>query len=230
MKQNLLKYSALVITLIFIINTTQAQRYSFGASGGFGQTNTGNVMLSRSFGIGANKKLFIAPAIRIGYASSSTLNFISAPAKITKDKDRIDTLSVGNTGIIAANLALNIGYKFKEKFALVFNIDLVGLSFGSEQKAIFLPGEASKNQLISSRATTAKPTSTNILLVGDNDFGTLNSALTLHYYLTPKISINAGVGFLFTEYTSNISLGAANNDRFRYKTFQGVLGVNYYFE
>jgi len=229
MKKKVLKFTTSLMMLFLFTNHVIAQRYSVGLAGGFGATNTGNVMFSRSFGFGANKKFFLAPAIRLGYASASTLDFISAPANITKEKSKIDTLSIANTGIIAANLALNIGYRFKDKFAVVFNIDLVGASFGSEQKSVFRPGEESRNQLITSRATTAKPTSTNVLLVGDNDIGTLTSALTLHYYLTKKVSVSLGAGFLFTEYKSALALGAANNDRFRYKSFQGVVGVNYYF-
>ncbi|MDB4173578.1 hypothetical protein N9811_02090 [Bacteroidia bacterium] len=75
---------------------------------------------------------------------------------------------------------------------------------------------------------TAKPTAYNVLLISDNDIGMLNSELTFPYEVSKKLSVNAGATFLFTEYTTNNKIAYnSDNDRFRYKSLMGLIGINY---
>ncbi|MDZ7646566.1 MAG: hypothetical protein U5K54_04970 [Cytophagales bacterium] len=65
-------------------------------------------------------------------------------------------------------MAVHLGYCFSPKFGAGFNIDAIGFSFGGKQSAIYLTeGE--------SQSASAKPTTWNTLLVGNNDHGTINS-------------------------------------------------------
>ncbi len=208
----------------------QEEKYALGLDIGIGATSSADLMLSRNFYLGAKKKIIIGPALRLTYASAGALDYISAPATITISPEKIDTVSFGNTATLSTNLAINLGYQFNSKLSFLFNIDVFGASIGKQQSGVFRPGTASQLALKTPSANNlAKPTSPNILLVGDRDFGTLNSSFTANYRLKTNLALKLGAGFLFTEYKTENQLGANNVDRFRYKAIQGVLGVAYYF-
>ena len=140
----------------------------------------------------------------------------------------MDTVTFGKTAIFSPNLAINLGYRFNEKFSFMFDIDVIGFSFGGDQSGTWKPGKSSALQLATPTAGNfGSPTSPNILLVGDNDKGSLSSAFSLHYNINDKLGVKAGAGFMFTEYTTKNKLGAANNDRWRAKTLQVAAGVVY---
>jgi hypothetical protein len=206
----------------------EAPNYSFDLSIGIGKVTSGGLMFRKNFYLGASKKLVIAPGIRFGYAAAQSVDYISAPADITKDEAKVDTVTFGKTAIFSPNIALNIGYRFNDKFSFMFDIDVIGLSFGGVQSGVRKPG---KNSALQQNTPTAgnigNPTSPNILLVGDNDKGSLSSAFSLHYNINDKVGVKAGAGFMFTEYTTDSKLGAANNDRWRAKTLQVTVGVIY---
>ena len=115
-----------------------------------------------------------------------------------------------------------------KKFDLGFNIDAIGFSFGAEKKAniissVYDPGQA--------RIQLASPTTFNLLLTSDNDYGSLNSEFYLRYWIDEKIGLRLGYTFLFTEYTTNQKLSFDNgrilNDRYRLKSSMLMLGVTY---
>jgi hypothetical protein len=76
---------------------------------------------------------------------------------------------------------------------------------------------------------SAKPTSLNLLLVSDNDKGSLNSELFARYLIGEKWGIKGGVQFLFSEYTTDTELQQfpEPNDRFRNKSLMFSAGVSY---
>lgn len=203
--------------------------YSVDLTVGLGQVNSGGIMFRKNFYLGARKKILIASGLRLAYANAQSVDYISAPFEITKDEAKIDTVAFGNTAIISPNLAITLGYRFNKKINFMFDIDLIGVSFGGEQSGTWRPGKnSSLQQKTPTAGNIASPTSPNLLLVGDRDRGTLSSAFTLHYNVNDKIGLKLGVGFLFTEYTTDNKLGAANNDRWRAKSFQGVFGATYH--
>lgn len=73
---------------------------------------------------------------------------------------------------------------------------------------------------------SGRPTTLNLLLVGDNDIGSLNSNFSLRYLVHEKWQVQAGYQFLFTEFTTKAVL-ANDNDRFRRKSGLLMLGVQY---
>ncbi len=224
------KISLLLFSLLLGLGVS-AQNYSVDLTAGIGKISSVGLMARKNFYLGAKKKILIAPGIRLSYASSgSSQDYTTAPANLTSDEANIDTLAVGGTGIFSPNLAITLGYKFTDRLSFQFDIDLVGVSLGGQQTGTFRPGKNSANQQMTPTAgNKADPTSPNVLLVGDNDLGSLSSAFTLNYRLTDQISIKAGLGYYFTEYTTTNKLGSSSNDRFRFKSLQGAVGATLHF-
>ena len=73
----------------------------------------------------------------------------------------------------------------------------------------------------------AKPSAFNILLISDNDRGSLNSELYGKYYWNEKWGVKLAAQFLFTEYTADTEIQQfpEPNDRFRNKSLLLALGV-----
>ena len=73
----------------------------------------------------------------------------------------------------------------------------------------------------------------NVLLISDNDIGSLNSEFMISYKIRPKIKLKAGASFLFNEYTVENpvnyinTLGTqVNADRYRTKLFMFGVGTS----
>ncbi|MEO8770229.1 MAG: hypothetical protein ABI402_09100 [Ferruginibacter sp.] len=138
-----------------------------------------------------------------------------------------DTLTVQRPFTNSVNVSINLGYNFSSKWNAGFNIDLVGFTFGSKSSAIL------KSNGITKTEPTAKPAGFNVLLTGDNDYGSLNSEFFLKYKLNKRWGIKAVYQFLFVEYkTENIKQVAPDGtmvDRFRNKANNFGAGVSYNF-
>ncbi len=165
--------------------------------------------------------------------------YITAPAKLTSGKtgpavffadqiiQNIDSLYFLKTQTNALNITLNFGYKINDKFTVGFNIDAIGFSFGGNQSATYYGNGGTVG------ATSAKPTSFNLLLVSDNDLGTLNSEFFARYNFNKKWGAKLGFQFLFTEYTAAYKIQTTpagdKNDRFRNKSSEISIGTTYQF-
>jgi hypothetical protein len=192
---------------------------------------------SHLHGLGKSKRFSIGYGIRFNSNFGTTSDFITAPAKLTSGTtgpgvifseiilENLDTISFNKYLVNSLNLAIHLNYKLKSNWMLEFNIDALGLSFGPEQIAAY---NSSKKSLSPSKELdqAAKPTLYNILLTSDNDYGSLNSELNLKYWINPNWAIKAGVSFSFIEYTTKNKL-YINNDRFRNKSLQGLIGISY---
>jgi hypothetical protein len=119
---------------------------------------------------------------------------------------------------------INLGYNFTPKMQIGFNIDLLGFSFGPEATPAFRSNGVQVN-------TKAKPTSFNLLLVGNNDKGTLNSEFYLRYKINNKIGLKVAYQYFFTELTTSTKIQTLpeQNDRFRNKANLFNFGVSYHF-
>jgi hypothetical protein len=176
--------------------------------------------------------LFNAKKIRIGYGvrasaiKGSNLPYISAPLRLTQDPNTIDTLQIGNP--VNGNLAatIHLGYMINNKWEIGFNIDALGIGFGSTNVATF---QSSVNDGSFPQSVRATPTALSLLLVGDNDIGYLKSEFVVAYRPSDRLRIKAGADYTFSEYTTSQEL-INENDRFRYKAFMGYLGVSYFLE
>ncbi|MCG9879463.1 MAG: hypothetical protein MH472_02585 [Bacteroidia bacterium] len=174
--------------------------------------------------LGSKKKFGIGYGLRYTGNMGSNSEFTTAPAKLTKEEKNLDTLSFGSHQVNSLNLAIYLQYNITPKLAVEFNIDALGFSFGSNETAKYNSSKRSTQ----AAEQTAKPTSLNALLVGDNDIGSLSSEMLIRYKINDKFSVKAGAAYIFTEYTTDNSLYVDNN-RFRNKSMQGMLGVSYRF-
>jgi hypothetical protein len=116
-----------------------------------------------------------------------------------------------------------LGYKIGDYVEVGFNIDAIGFSFGPEGSPSFITNGKSKS-------VKASPTSPNILLVGDNDLGSLNSHFYGRVKVTEKIGLNLAYQFLFNELTTTpkVQTLPEANDRFRVKSSQIYAGISFH--
>lgn len=165
-------------------------------------------------------KLHLGYGLRANLLSASNQTYITAPFEFTAD-EKIDTGTIGSVSTASISASINIGYSITEKLMLGFNIDAIGVSFGGEQDFTF----TSLDDGSAPFTTKASPTSTNFLLVGDNDIGTLNSEFFVRYMVGSKLGLRGGFSFFFSEYTTD-QVGSNNNNRYRNKLGYPFLAVS----
>jgi hypothetical protein len=163
--------------------------------------------------------------------------YITAPAKLTSGKtgpgvffanqinQNIDSLFFPQSQTNAINITVNFGYQINNKFLVGFDIDAIGFSFGGKKESAYLGNGGSI------APANAKPTGFNLLLVSDNDLGSLNSEFFAQYQINKNWSAKLGFQFLFTEYTTDTKIQTTptgeKNDRFRNKSGQISIGATY---
>jgi putative salt-induced outer membrane protein YdiY len=201
--------------------TEQLADFTFGFGSSQTTLTTG---YSKNWNLGKKQRFFIGAGIRLSGAFSEGKIFTSAPASLAKDKANVDSLYGGKSSIYALNAMINLGYHITPKLDLGFNIDVFGFSFGPSRIKLF-----SGNGTLD--VTTAEPTSMNVLLVGNNDRGTLNSEFYLRYKINHKVGIKVAMQHFFTELTTieKVQTVPVQNDRFRNITDLFSVGVAFLF-
>lgn len=156
-------------------------------------------------------RLHLGYGLRANLLSATNQNYITAPFEFTGE-DKIDEATIGSVSTLSFSASINLGVSLTEKLLVGFNIDALGITTGTDQDFVFTSLDDNSTPF----ATKASPTSTNLLLVGDNDIGTLNSEFFLRYMLGNKIGVRGGFSFFFSEYTTE-KVGSNDNDRYRNK-------------
>lgn len=122
----------------------------------------------KDFAFGKKKRILVGTGIRYTGYLGKDITFTSAPNELAIDLAKTDSLLAPTPVVHALNIPINLGYKFNDKLSLGFTIDVIGVSFGPTGSPSFITdGRATK--------VSAKPTPVNVLLVGNNDRGSLNS-------------------------------------------------------
>jgi long-subunit fatty acid transport protein len=170
--------------------------------------------------VGKSKKIEIGFGGRFTSYFGSSQYYASAPSSLAADEKKSDSLLLQSSQVNALNLAINVGYRISPSVGLGFNIDAGGFSFGGQKEGTYING----NQ---GQTTVAKPTSYNLLLVGNNDQGTLNSEFYLRYFFKEKLAAKLAYQYLFTEYTTatKVQQLPEANDRFRNKAGLFSVGI-----
>ena len=182
--------------------------------------------------------------LKIGYGlhftnyNARNENYTTAPAKLTSSKqnlgtifspnivENIDTLSIPSTHTNFLNLSIHLQYSIK-KIDINFNIDAAGFSFGNKPTGMYkINSSSTSSGNLYAHDQKISATVYNVLLTSDNDIGSLNSELTIRYWINDKLAIRAGYCFLFSEYTTDHKLRLENN-RFRYKSRMVLIGITY---
>jgi len=190
--------------------------------------------------IGKKRKWEAGLGIRATSYAGTKKDFTTAPGRLARSTttpfvivfagqktENWDTLTVQRPFVTAVNLSANFGYNFSQRWSAGFNIDLLGFSFGRKSSAV----------LTSNGITTTEPAAKvrafNVLLTGDNDYGSLNSEFFLKYKLAGHWSVRAIYQFYFAEYnTTSIKQTAPDGtmvDRFRNKVNSVGAGISYQF-
>jgi hypothetical protein len=221
-----MKKALLFLSLSILTFGAIAQSGTSVELGGAIGSSVGSISASgfQNWGLGSKKKFYIGTGVRFTSFFGSNVNFTTAPADLTSDDKNVDTLLAPSPGVSSLNLMISLGYKVSEKLDVGFNIDAIGVSFGPT-------GSPSYIRNGKSTAASASPTSTNILLVGDNDKGSLNSHLFVRYKLSDHLGVKLAYQFLFNELTTTTKVQTipSANDRFRVKSGMIYVGVNYNF-
>ena len=231
---------------VFVFSTANAQHKNIRPVDNFVEL-TGAIGSSQGSGslgyvynwkYGKHKRLELGLGLKFTSYFGSNLYFRTAPAKLTSGKtdptvlfsndidQNIDSVLFPKAQSNFLNLNLNIGYNLSKKFYVGFTIDAIGFSFGKKQSGIYYG-----NNFAPGVAVTAKPTPFNVLLISDNDRGSLNSELFVRYKWNDSWGVKLGFQFLFAEYTTDQEVqttpGGDKNDRFRKKMSGAGIGVTY---
>jgi long-subunit fatty acid transport protein len=221
-----MKKSLLFLSFLLVVFASVGQNGTSVELGGAVGTSIGSISATgfKHWGIGSKKRFYIGTGLRFTSLFGSNVNFTTAPADLTSDAKNIDTLLALSPTVSSLNLMVSLGYKVSEKFDVGFNIDAIGISFGPTGTPSYIRNGKSV-------ASSASPTSPNILLVGDNDKGSLNSHLFVQYKLSDHLGLKVAYQFLFNELTttSKIQTIPSANDRFRAKSTMVYVGLNYSF-
>lgn len=178
----------------------------------------------KNWNLGKKQSFYIGTGVRLSNAFGKNQVFTSAPASLASNKANTDSLLGTTTSTYALNAILNLGYHISPKLDVGFNIDLIGVSFGPSRIKLFSGNGTSTT-------TTAEPTRMNVLLVGNNDRGTLNSEFYLRYKVSTKWGIKLAYQHFFTELTTinKVQTVPVQNDRFRNITNLISFGVARHF-
>ena len=199
---------------------------------------TGALAYVYNWKVGKRKKFELGLGLKFTGYFGSNLYYKTAPAKLTSGKtdptvlftddidENIDSVLFPKSQINSLNLTLNFGYNFSKKFSAGLTIDAIGFSFGKKQSGVYYG-----NNFATGVPVTAKPTPFNILLISDNDRGSLNSELFARYRWNDNWGVKLGLQFFFAEYTTDTEVqttpGGDKNDRFRNKMAGVGIGVTY---
>jgi len=242
-----MRKSLLLTTLILMISnlgfsqepTEVKKGYKFNNNFDLALASNGNQSLGaiswvHFHSLTKKKKFKVGYGLRFNSQVGKNLNYVTAPAILTSKQtgpqvlfseifyENVDTFYVSKAQVNSLNISINLQYTIKEKFDIGFNIDAVGLSFGGKTTGKYIAHQSPDK----GTTQTAAPTSLNLLLVSDNDIGSLNSELYFRYWFKPKWAIKAGASFAFTEYTTENKL-RLENDRWRNKSLMGMISITF---
>ncbi len=205
---------------------------------GSGQTNI-STSYQHLWKFGNNKRLLMGVGMRMNGFFASDANMITAPARIVKGEtgpaalfkksipQYIDTAFFPTAQAYSINFLMAIAYQITDDFQVGFNIDVIGASFGAERSGTYI--NRNNPTGIYSSPVRGAPTGFNLLLVGENDLGSLNSEFYVTYAIDERWSLKGGVQHSFLEFTTTTKVQQypESNDRFRITPTVACLGVVY---
>lgn len=223
---------SIAFLLIFPLSV-YAQVRELNATAAIGDSEgTLSVLATHDWELWKSKKFAIGVGARLTSYFGANQYYVTAPAKLTSGstgplvifkeniEENMDTFLIQSPQVNSLNIVINLRYKFSEKIMVGFNIDAIGFSFGGSKRGDYINGAVGGTE-------DSKPTAFNILLISDNDRGSLNSELYGKYYFNERWGIKLAAQFHFTEYTTETEVQQfpEPNDRFRNKSLMFALGI-----
>jgi hypothetical protein len=175
--------------------------------------STSSISFMQSHPVLFNGKLSLGYGLRLSGALNTGNDFITADAELAADEKTVDTFRLNSGFNAGLNIALYIEYLITKSLYAGFNIDAIGVGFGSSSNGTFTTSESG---FVNEGTYAAKPSKLNLLLVGNNDIGYLKSEFYLGYKVKSNWGLRAGFDFTFIEFQTTKTL-TFGNDRFRYK-------------
>lgn len=216
------KLTILAMIFIAFFNSAFSQSKYAEVGVGIGSGTFSPVLgFQKDYAFGKKKRILVGTGIRYTGYFGKDKTFTSAPNELAIDLAKTDSLLAPTPAVHALNIPINLGYKFNDKLSVGFTIDVIGVSFGPTR---------SPSYIVNGRATnvSAKPTPVNVLLVGNNDRGSLNSMFYGKYKITDRLGLKLGYQYLFNELTTStvVQEKPIANDRFRVKSSLVFIGLN----
>ena len=220
--------------IVFMFNAAGAMafdRLSLSTAAGRNQQQL-SADASRFWQVGQSR-LWLGTGVRATSQWGSSQNFQTAPARLTtgqsgpqvlflENKDEnIDDLRLGSSQVTSVNLVFQLLYQLNEDWGFGTNIDVIGGSFGKRQTGSYTPKSDSASY---PNQVSARPSPFNLLLISDNDLGSLNSELYAHKNLGNGWGFKVAANFAFAEYKTSQKL-RNDNDRFRKKALLPSIGI-----
>lgn len=186
--------------------------------------------------VGKKKKLELGVGGRINAFFGEDLFYRTAPARLTSGRtgplvffredieENIDTVLIQKPNTNSVNAAVEIGYTISSRWFVAFNIDVIGFTFGKKfDDGLYIKDNNGTGNI------SGKPAPFNILLISDNDRGSLSSEFYVRYKISKKWGVHGGISFDFSEYKTDnkVQQSPEPNDRFRYKSAGALIGVTY---
>ncbi|MBL7870258.1 MAG: hypothetical protein JNM78_01500 [Cyclobacteriaceae bacterium] len=235
----MVRIKSLIFISLFLPILVSAQKslptksFDLGVGGASNQ-GTLSAAYIYDWSLGKKEKIIVGIGGRVTSYIGANQYYSTAPAKLTSGSTgpavffkeniiaNIDTFLIAKPRVVAMNAMINLGYKVTQKISVGFNIDAIGFSVGYKTRGNYINGSQGQN-------VEAKPTVFNLLLVSDNDLGSLNSEFYGKYKLNETISLKAAFQFIFTEYTTEIPVQQfpEPNDRFRNKSSMFSAAVSF---
>jgi len=156
----------------------------------------------------------------LGYGLRFTGYFVGEEEFEAIPRDlKADILRTDNSNLFFFNALIIIEGRFFDRLDAGFNIDVVGVGFGSRNNFNYV----NNGNFIS--VQEARPTTFNLLRGGVSDLGSLNSEFYLRYWLNERWAVKVAQSHVFTEYTTTNAINGNNNFRMIRDLF--VIGVTY---
>lgn len=223
-----MKFKGLLFGIVVVFSSvvSNAQSPYYTADLSIGSTTNlfvGALSFNRTHTV-LNEKLHLGYGLRFNLHNGSNQTYITAPFKYTSE-GLIDSMSIESINTMSLSASINLGFSINEKIMVGFNIDAIGLSFGSGKEVRikqWIDDPSGATQTL----TTASPTTANVLLIGDNDIGSLNSEFYVRYMFNNNIGARLGMSLFFSEYTTEAA-GHDGNQRFRNKISYPFVALSY---
>lgn len=174
--------------------------------------------------LGKKRRFVVGTGVRFTTFSAESIGFITAPAHLTTNRKNLDTLFVTEPRLNSLNVLINLGWRFSEKLQIGFDIDAAGISLGSTEFATYVHNDQPER-------VQARPSSPNLLLLDDRNRGSVSAQYHVLYRFGPHFGAKVGLQHLFSELKTDTKVQTLPeaNDRFRYKSYAGFVGLNYTF-
>lgn len=243
------KTLSLIIPILLLSAAVSAQQKAKGGVDQFADFSVGigrsqaavSLAYVHNWKVLKRKKWEVGLGARFTSYFGSNHYFRTAPAKLTSGKtdptvlftndidENIDSVLLPKAQVNSFNISLNFAYNFSKRFSAGLNIDAIGFSFGGKQSGTYYG-----NNFATGVPVSARPSGFNLLLISDNDKGSLNSELFGKYKWNDSWGVKLGIQFYFAEYKTDTKVqttpGGDTNDRFRKKMLGAGIGVTYNFK